>query len=103
MFCLASSSETQSLSAYEAALLGRALLLSDLACYHGVFIHGRNALMFPPGRIDMLALSMNMYAANPALRQEMGEAAKRTASRYSNAAFFSRFDAIMSSVVAQAA
>jgi glycosyltransferase involved in cell wall biosynthesis len=103
MFCLASSSETQSLSAYEAALLGRALLLSDLACYHGVFIHGRNALMFPPGRIDMLALSMNMYAANPALRQEMGQAAKRTAARYSNAAFFSRFDAIMSSVVAQAA
>ncbi len=98
MFCLASGSETQSLSAYEAALLGRPLLLSDLPCYRDVFVHGRNCLMFPPGHVDLLALSMRMYADNAALRQEMGDAARKTAARYSNAAFFARFDAIMNSV-----
>ncbi len=99
MFCLASDSETQSLAAYEAALLGRPLLLSDLPCYRDVFVHGRNCLMFPARHVDLLALSMNMYAAHPALRQEMGRNAQQTAERYSNAAFFARFDAIMTSVV----
>ena len=99
MFCLASDSETQSLSAYEAALLGKPMILSDLPCYRDVFVHGRNCLMFPPRHVDLLALSMNMYAANPSLRQEMGLNAQRTAARYSNAAFFARFDAIMTSVV----
>jgi glycosyltransferase involved in cell wall biosynthesis len=99
MFCLASDSETQSLSAYEAALLGKPMILSDLPCYRDVFVHGRNCLMFPARHIDLLALSMNMYAVNPGLRQEMGQNAQRAAARYSNAAFFARFDAIMTSVV----
>ncbi len=103
MFCLASGSETQSLSAYEAALLGRPLLLSDLPCYRDVFVHGRNCLMFPPGHVDLLSLSMRMYAGSPALRQEMGDAAKITAARYNNATFFARFDAIMSSAAGQRA
>lgn len=75
------------------------MLLSDLPCYRDVFVHGRNCLMFPPGHIDLLALSMNMYSSNERLRHEMGRAAQRTAERYSNAAFFARFDAIMRSVV----
>jgi glycosyltransferase involved in cell wall biosynthesis len=99
IFCLASDSETQSLSAYEAALLGKPMILSDLPCYRDVFVHGRNCLMFPPRHVDLLALSMNMYTANPSLRQEMGRNAQRAAARYSNAAFFARFDAIMTSVV----
>jgi glycosyltransferase involved in cell wall biosynthesis len=99
MFCLASGSETQALSVYEAAMLSRPLLLSDLPCYRDVFAHGRNALMYPAGHVDLLALSMRMYGANPALRDEMGRAAKQAASRYNNAAFFARFDAIMSAVV----
>jgi glycosyltransferase involved in cell wall biosynthesis len=103
MFCLASKSETQSLAAYEAALLARPLLLSDLPCYRDVFVHGRNCLMFPPGHIDLLALSISMYFGNPKLRDEMGHAARRTAAGYSNAAFFARFDGIMSSVIGRTA
>ena len=98
MFCLASASETQSLAAYEAALLGRPLLLSDLPCYDNVFLHGRNCLKFPPGHVELLALSMNMYAASPNLRAELGAAAQQTAKKYSNAAFFARFETIMKSV-----
>lgn len=100
VFCLASSSETQGLAAYEAALLGRPLLLSDLPCYRDVFSHGRNCLTFPPGRPDMLALSLAMYAGSPELRAEMGEAAQRMARRFTNAAFFARFDALLTEVAA---
>jgi glycosyltransferase involved in cell wall biosynthesis len=98
VFCLASSSETQALAAYEAGLLARPLLLSDLPCYRDVFQHGRNCLMFPAGHIDLLALSLNMYFSNRKLRDEMGSAAQRMATRYSNAAFFARFQAIMHTV-----
>lgn len=99
MFCLASGSETQALAVYEAARLGRPLLLTDLACYRDVFRHGRDCLMAPPGHVDMLAMSMQLYASNPALRAGMGEAARAATARYTNAAFFARFDAIMAGVV----
>jgi glycosyltransferase involved in cell wall biosynthesis len=99
MFCLASSSETQGLSVYEAASLARPLLLSDLPCYRDIFTHGRNCLMFPSGNVEMLAASMRMLAVNPALRQTLGYEAQRTARRYTNAAFFARFDPIVNAVV----
>jgi glycosyltransferase involved in cell wall biosynthesis len=98
MFCLASSSETQGLSAYEAALLGKPLILSDLPCYRDIFTHGRNCLMFPPGNVEMLAASMRMLAVNPGLREALGREARRTARRYTNAAFFARFDPIVNAV-----
>jgi glycosyltransferase involved in cell wall biosynthesis len=103
MFCLASDSETQALATYEAALLARPLLLSDLPCYRDVFVHGRNCLMFPPGHVELLALSMSLYFGNPKLRDELGQAAQLTAARYNNAAFFARFDAIMSTVIGRTA
>jgi glycosyltransferase involved in cell wall biosynthesis len=99
VFCLASSSETQALAVYEAALLARPLLLTDLSCYRDVFLHGRNCLMFPAGHIDLLAMSLGMYLSNRKLRDEMGSAAQRTATRYSNAVFFARFQSIMHRIV----
>jgi glycosyltransferase involved in cell wall biosynthesis len=99
LFCLASSSETQALATFEAALLARPLLLSDLPCYRDVFLHGRHCLMFPVGHIDLLALSLNMYFGSRTLRDEMGSAARRVATRYGNAAFFARFQAVMHTVV----
>jgi glycosyltransferase involved in cell wall biosynthesis len=102
MFCLASGSETQSLSAYEAALLARPLLLSDLPCYNDVFRHGRNCLMFPPGHVELLALSMQVYAASAGLRAQLGAAAQATAKTYSNAKFFAKFQTIMNAVTSAA-
>lgn len=99
MFCLASGSETQSLSAYEAALLAKPLLLSDLPCYNNIFKHGRNCLMFPPGHVELLSLSMQVLAASPGLRQQLGQAARQTALGYNNAKFFARFDTIVSGVM----
>ncbi len=98
VFCLASSSETQALAVYEAAALARPLLLSDLPCYRDVFRHGHNCLLFPPGHTELLARSLGMLAASPALRQELGQAAHQTSRRFSNRRFFDRFDLVLRDV-----
>jgi glycosyltransferase involved in cell wall biosynthesis len=95
MFCLASGSETQGIAVYEAALLQRALLLSDLPCYENIFRHGRNCLMFPPGHITMLALSMRSLAASAELRVELGAAAQRTAREFTTDKYHSRIDGLL--------
>jgi len=98
IYCLTSSSETQALSVMEAARLGRALLLTDLPCYEGVFRHGQNCLMVPVGHVEMLALSLRMYAASEALRREMGAAARLSVRHFTPEAFFSRFGALISAL-----
>jgi glycosyltransferase involved in cell wall biosynthesis len=98
MFCLASGSETQGLAAYEAALLARPLILSDLRCYRDVFTHGRNCLMFPAGNIALLTMSLRVLAAQPQIREALGLAARKAAERYTNAVFFARFESVMVAV-----
>ena len=95
VFCLASSSETQAVAVYEAAILARPLLLSVLPCYRDVFRHGHTCLLFPPGRTELLARSLAMLAASPALREELGQAAQRTAPRFTNRRFFDRFELVL--------
>jgi glycosyltransferase involved in cell wall biosynthesis len=99
IFCLASESETQALAVYEGALQAKPLILSDLSCYHGVFRHGREALLYPPGHVEFLALSLRMLGQSPNLRAELGGNARRAAQRYSNAAFFARFETIMATTL----
>ncbi|HEX4506009.1 MAG TPA: glycosyltransferase family 4 protein, partial [Alphaproteobacteria bacterium] len=98
VFCLASDSETQALAVYEAALLGKALLLTDLPCYRDVFVHGRNCFIVPRRDRAMLALSLRMLLASPDLRTRLGQAARRTALRFNNAVYFARFDAVIAAV-----
>jgi glycosyltransferase involved in cell wall biosynthesis len=95
MFCLASGSETQGIAVYEAALLARPLLLSDLPCYENIFRHGRNCLMFPPRHVTLLALSMRTLATSPDLCAELGAAAQITARDYTPDKYHSRLDALL--------
>jgi glycosyltransferase involved in cell wall biosynthesis len=99
MYCQASGSETQGIAAYEAALLSRPMLLSDLPCYRGVFRHGHNCLMYPPGSIRLLAHAMRVLASDPELRTTLGQAARVSAGRFTHARFFHGFDAVIGSVV----
>jgi glycosyltransferase involved in cell wall biosynthesis len=99
IFCLPSSSETQGIAVYEAALLAKALVLSDLPCYRGVFVHGREALLFPVGDVDLLAATLEALATRPSLRTRLGSAAARTAAPYTERRFFSAFAPLISLVV----
>jgi glycosyltransferase involved in cell wall biosynthesis len=98
---LVSGSETQGLAAYQAALLGRPLILSDLLCYRGIFRHGESALMFPAGAVDMLAISIAMLAANPSLGRRLGAAAREAAARFTRDGFFAQVDAVLQSAVSR--
>ena len=57
--------------------------------------------MFPPGYVELLALSLQMYAASPQLRADMGQAGQRTARRFSNAAFLAGFDTVIAAALAE--
>jgi glycosyltransferase involved in cell wall biosynthesis len=98
VFCLPSASEVLPLTTLEAAMLERPMVLSDLPSYEGVWRHGHNCLLYPVGAIRMVAQSIAMLAANPELRTRLGAAARRTAARYTEAAFFARFDALLSTL-----
>jgi glycosyltransferase involved in cell wall biosynthesis len=99
IFCLPSSSETQGIAVYEAALLAKALVLSDLPCYRGVFVHGREALLFPVGDVDLLAATLEALTTRPSLRTRLGAAAARSAAPYTERRFFSAFDTLVNLVV----
>jgi glycosyltransferase involved in cell wall biosynthesis len=99
IFCLPSSSETQGIAVYEAALLAKALVVSDLPCYRGVFFHGREALLFPVGDVDLLAATLEALATRPSLRARLGSAAARSAAPYTERRFFSAFNPLVNLVV----
>jgi glycosyltransferase involved in cell wall biosynthesis len=88
----ASASETQPLAVFEAAALARPLLLTDLPCYRDVFTHGREALMFPVGHVELLAHSINILANSRTMRKALGAAASRAVRTYTNAACYARYD-----------
>jgi glycosyltransferase involved in cell wall biosynthesis len=100
IFCLASASESQPLVVFEAALMAKPLVLSGLPVYDGIFTHGANCLLFPPGDVEMLAHSLAMLAGSGGLRERLGQAAQATARRYSEAAFHAEFDALLERVLA---
>jgi glycosyltransferase involved in cell wall biosynthesis len=100
VFCLPSASEVLPLTTLEAGILGKPMVLSDLLVYEGIWRHGRNCLLHPVGAIGLLAQSIAMLAGNAELRGRLGAAAHRTASPYTEAACFARFDALLATLAA---
>ncbi len=96
VFCLPSDSEVMPLTILEAAMLEKPMVLSDLSVYEGFWRHGRNCLIYPVGAIGMLAQAIAMLGLNRDLRLRLGTAARRTAAPYTEAAFYARFDALIS-------
>ena len=95
VFCLPSSSEVMPVTTFEAAMLEKPMVLSDLSVYEGFWRHGHNCLLHPVGAIGMLAQSIAMLATNPELRLRLAAAARRTAAPFTEAAFCARFDAVL--------
>ncbi|MBV9827651.1 MAG: glycosyltransferase family 4 protein [Alphaproteobacteria bacterium] len=98
VFCLPSGSEVLPLTVLEAAMLEKPLILSDLSVYQGIWRHGHNCLTYPVGAIGLLAQLIGNLATNPDLSARLGAAARQTASRYTDGAFYARFDALLSSL-----
>lgn len=97
---LVSSSETQGLSAYEAAQFAKPLLLSDLPVHRGVFTHGQSALMAPVGHVELLAANLALLAGNPGLRAQLGQAAAQAVRGFTVERFFLQFEAVIAGLAA---
>lgn len=100
VFCLPSESECQPLSILEAAALRKPMILCDLEVYQGLWRHGHNCLMFPVGDVELLSLQIaSLFGAD--LRRRLAAAAAETASRFSEAASFAQFDALLARLAPQ--
>jgi glycosyltransferase involved in cell wall biosynthesis len=98
VFCSASGDETFNMAAMEAATLRLPLALTDLPCYEGIWQHGINALLSPVGAIDCLSWNLKALTSDPALADRLGQAAQRTAARFT----MDRFLKSMSNVLIEA-
>ena len=95
VFCLASYDETFGMAAVEAGHYGLPLVLTDLPAYRGIWNHGRNCLMVPPGDVALLRWMLRILLDDPALRARLGEAARHTAKRFSIANSMRQFDGVI--------
>ena len=57
--------------------MGKGIVASDLAQIGEVLAHERTALLVRPGDADALVAGMKRMLDEPALRQRLGEAARR--------------------------
>jgi glycosyltransferase involved in cell wall biosynthesis/ribosomal protein S18 acetylase RimI-like enzyme len=84
VFVLASWREGMPRSAIEAAAMGRAMVLTDIRGCREVARHDREALLVSPRDPDALAAAVSRLAADPALRDRLGTAARaRSLERFS--------------------
>jgi glycosyltransferase involved in cell wall biosynthesis len=98
IFSLPSVSECLPIAPLEAGQRGKAVLLSDLPAHEGVWRHGVNCLIHPPGDIDLLTHLLRVLATDAPLRARLGTAARRTAAGYRNDVFLARLDMVLASL-----
>jgi glycosyltransferase involved in cell wall biosynthesis len=77
IYVLASSSESQPLTIWEAFELGVPVCLSDLETYRHIGLHhGRNALMHPVGNVEILSANLRGLLTSDALRTSIVKGGK---------------------------
>jgi glycosyltransferase involved in cell wall biosynthesis len=99
IFALPSASECLPIAPLEAGQRRKAVLLSDLPGHEGVWRHGANCLMHPPGDVDLLAHLLRVLVTDTRLRARLGAAAQSTAARFRNDVFVTRLDMVLASLV----
>ena len=97
-YALPSYDESMPITNFEAARLGKALVLSDLGVYRDIWRHGHNCLIHPVGDIDLLRHSLRILAVESSLRERLGKAAQRTSRRFTWDAFCANMDAVIASL-----
>lgn len=78
-FIFPSYREGLGLAAIEAMAAGLPLIASDIRGVREYAVSGENSLLFAPSDIDGFAAAIKMLAADPELREKMGNAAKAAA------------------------
>ncbi|WP_405014238.1 glycosyltransferase family 4 protein [Kitasatospora sp. NBC_01539] len=76
VFVLPSHREGFSRSAMEAAAAGLPMVLSDIRGCREIGIHGEHLLLAPPGDVRALTTALDRLLTEPALRRDLGAAAR---------------------------
>jgi glycosyltransferase involved in cell wall biosynthesis len=84
--------ETFGLVALEAAAAGKPAVASDIGGLRDVVVDGETGLLTPGGDAAALAAAMGKLLADPALREQMGEAARSRAAEFSPAEVLPQFE-----------
>jgi glycosyltransferase involved in cell wall biosynthesis len=101
-FVLASNSESQPLTIWEAFELEVPVCLSDLETYRHIGLrHGRNALMHPVGNIEMLSVNLHMLMTSDTLRASISEEGKKLLLKYLSDDWVDEFERIIARVAAR--
>src|SRR5690606_34789393 len=66
-----------------------------------IVVEGESGLLVPPGDVDALAAAMRRLIEEPALCEQMGEAARRRAAQFSAAAVVPQIEAAYRHLLAQ--
>jgi len=103
VFVLPSRQEGMPRSILEAMLAARPTLAADVAGCRDLVRHGETGFLYPHGDVDALAEHLRQLAADPALRQRLGETARAIVlAEYSLAAHVDRVAAVIDEVIGQA-
>jgi glycosyltransferase involved in cell wall biosynthesis len=81
--CLPSWREGLPKALIEAAAAARPIVTCDVPGCRDVVAHGQNGLLVPPRDAQALAAALGKLLADPSLRNELGEAGRRRAERFS--------------------
>ncbi|MGA9868729.1 MAG: glycosyltransferase family 4 protein [Acetobacteraceae bacterium] len=100
VFSLPSADESMPLAPVEAAWHGVPVVLSDLACYEGVWKHGHNALIHPLGDVEMLAWCLRMLVESGDLRRRMIDGARRITALFSERRAGPAFETVLADAMA---
>jgi glycosyltransferase involved in cell wall biosynthesis len=96
---MTSEFEAQALVYLEAQASGRLLLTSDIPAARQIVSDGENGLLFRVGDVDDLTAKTLLAAANPALRERIGRAARKTAETHALQRVATAYDALLREVV----
>jgi glycosyltransferase involved in cell wall biosynthesis len=84
--------ESFGIVALEAAAAGKPAIVSDVGGLADVVVDGETGFLVAPGDRDGLRAALARLCAEPALRERMGEAARRRAQRFGPAAVVPMFE-----------
>ena len=73
------------LKMFEYLAAGVPIVAADLPVFREILVHGKNALLFPPGDATALAAAVRRLAEDPGLSRRLGERARRDAEGFTYA------------------
>ncbi|MBU2622285.1 MAG: glycosyltransferase family 4 protein, partial [Proteobacteria bacterium] len=101
LFVLPSLNEGMGRVLVEAMALGKPIVASDVGGVLDLVVHGENGYLVPPGDVEELVNSINIFLSDPIKRKKMGNRGKIVAADYSADAMVQKIDRLYRTMLQQ--